>query len=83
MLCATFLTFKLTQLGAAWHVGLLDARVWLPWAGATVVSLGAFRLGLGAQAGEDRLGQVVAEAGFTRFRRAAATPLNLILEVRP
>jgi 2-polyprenyl-3-methyl-5-hydroxy-6-metoxy-1,4-benzoquinol methylase len=40
-------------------------------------------LGLGAQAGEDRLGQVVAEAGFTRFRRAAATPLNLILEARP
>ncbi len=49
VLSATFLTFKLTQLGAAWHVGLLDARVWLPWAGATVVSLGAFRLGLGAQ----------------------------------
>ena len=40
-------------------------------------------LGLGAQAGEARLGEVMAAAGFTRFRRAAATPLNLILEARP
>jgi len=40
-------------------------------------------LGLGAQAGEARLGEVFREAGFTRFRRAAETPLNLILEARP
>ncbi len=40
-------------------------------------------LGLGAQAGEARLGEVMNEAGFTRFRRAAETPLNLILEARP
>jgi SAM-dependent methyltransferase len=40
-------------------------------------------LGLGAQAGEVKLGQVFEEAGFTRFRRAAETPLNLILEARP
>jgi len=40
-------------------------------------------LGLGAQAGEARLRQVVEEAGFTRFRRATATPFNLILEARP
>jgi SAM-dependent methyltransferase len=39
-------------------------------------------LGLGAQAGEARLRQVFMEAGFTRFRRAAATPFNLILEAR-
>ncbi len=39
-------------------------------------------LGLGAQAGEARLREVVNEAGFTRFRRAAETPLNLILEAR-
>ena len=39
-------------------------------------------LGLGAQAGEARLREVCEEAGFTRFRRAAETPLNLILEVR-
>ena len=40
-------------------------------------------LGLGAQAGETRLREVVTSAGFTRFRRAAATPFNLILEARP
>ncbi len=39
-------------------------------------------LGLGAQAGEARLQQVFTEAGFSRFRRAAETPFNLILEVR-
>ena len=39
-------------------------------------------LGLGAQAGERRLRQVVTEAGFTRFRRAAETPFNMILEAR-
>ncbi len=39
-------------------------------------------LGLGAQAGEARLRQVFMEAGFTRFRRATATPFNLILEAR-
>jgi SAM-dependent methyltransferase len=40
-------------------------------------------LGLGAQAGEARLGKVAAEAGFTRFRRATETPFNLVLEARP
>ena len=39
-------------------------------------------LGLGAQAGEARLRDVTREAGFTRFRRAAETPFNLIFEVR-
>lgn len=39
-------------------------------------------LGLGAQAGAKRLSEVMAEAGFTRFRRAAQTPFNLILEAR-
>jgi len=39
-------------------------------------------LGLGAQAGERRLRQVATEAGFTRFRRAAQTPFNMIFEVR-
>jgi SAM-dependent methyltransferase len=39
-------------------------------------------LGLGAQAGEAKLRQVCEEAGFTHFRRAFETPLNLILEVR-
>jgi 2-polyprenyl-3-methyl-5-hydroxy-6-metoxy-1,4-benzoquinol methylase len=40
-------------------------------------------LGLGAQAGEARLRDVVTSAGFSRFRRAAETPFNLILEARP
>lgn len=37
---------------------------------------------LGAQAGEARLADVFRKAGFTRFRRAAETPFNLICEVR-
>jgi SAM-dependent methyltransferase len=40
-------------------------------------------LGLGAQAGEARLRALFEEAGFSRFRRATETPLNLILEARP
>jgi SAM-dependent methyltransferase len=40
-------------------------------------------LGLGAQAGETRLRDVVTAGGFTRFRRAAETPFNLVLEARP
>jgi 2-polyprenyl-3-methyl-5-hydroxy-6-metoxy-1,4-benzoquinol methylase len=40
-------------------------------------------LALGAQAGERRLGQVVRPAGFGSFRRAAATPFNIVLEARP
>ncbi|HET6168626.1 MAG TPA: class I SAM-dependent methyltransferase [Terracidiphilus sp.] len=38
---------------------------------------------LGAQAGEKRIRDVVTAAGFTRFRRAAQTPFNLVFEVRP
>jgi SAM-dependent methyltransferase len=38
---------------------------------------------LGAQAGEARLKQICRDAGFTRFRRATETPVNLVLEVRP
>jgi SAM-dependent methyltransferase len=40
------------------------------------------RMVLGAQAGEARLADVFRKAGFTRFRRAAETPFNLILEAR-
>ena len=40
-------------------------------------------LALGAQAGEKRLREVAMNGGFTRFRRAAETPFNLILEARP
>ena len=40
-------------------------------------------LGLGAQAGEGRLSKVLKSAGFTRVRRAAETPFNIVLEARP
>jgi 2-polyprenyl-3-methyl-5-hydroxy-6-metoxy-1,4-benzoquinol methylase len=38
---------------------------------------------LGAQAGEKRLTEVLTAGGFTRIRRAAETPFNLVLEARP
>jgi hypothetical protein len=41
------------------------------------------RTALGAQAGEARLTEVLRGAGFTRVRRAAETPFNLIIEARP
>ena len=40
-------------------------------------------LALGAQAGEKRLTEVLREGGFTRVRRAAETPTNMVLEARP
>jgi ubiquinone/menaquinone biosynthesis C-methylase UbiE len=38
---------------------------------------------LGAQAGEQAIADVVTKAGFTRFRRAAETPFNIVYEARP
>ncbi|HZS19568.1 MAG TPA: class I SAM-dependent methyltransferase [Pseudonocardiaceae bacterium] len=38
---------------------------------------------LGAQAGEAAIRRVTTDAGFTRFRRVAQTPFNLVYEVRP
>jgi len=40
-------------------------------------------LALGAQAGEARIREVVESAGFSRFRRVAETPFNLVFEARP
>ncbi len=40
-------------------------------------------LALGAQAGEARIRQVVEAGGFTRFRRVAETPFNIVYEARP
>jgi SAM-dependent methyltransferase len=37
---------------------------------------------LGAQAGEQRLREVMTAAGFGRFRRVAETPFNLVYEAR-
>jgi 2-polyprenyl-3-methyl-5-hydroxy-6-metoxy-1,4-benzoquinol methylase len=39
-------------------------------------------LALGAQAGEQRLTEVLNEGGFSRVRRAAETPFNIVLEAR-
>jgi ubiquinone/menaquinone biosynthesis C-methylase UbiE len=38
---------------------------------------------LGAQAGEEKIREVVRSAGFTRFRRATQTPFNIVYEARP
>jgi SAM-dependent methyltransferase len=40
-------------------------------------------LALGAQAGESRLREVVTAGGFTRFRRVAETPFNLVFQAQP
>jgi ubiquinone/menaquinone biosynthesis C-methylase UbiE len=40
------------------------------------------RSGLGAQAGETRLREILTKAGFRTVRRAAETPFNMILEAR-
>jgi SAM-dependent methyltransferase len=40
-------------------------------------------LALGAQAGEARIREVAEAGGFTRFRRVAETPFNLVFEARP
>ena len=40
-------------------------------------------LALGAQAGEERLTEVIREGGFGEVRRATETPFNLILEAKP
>ena len=56
-------------------VAVLDAT---NTARAVVVSFS-----LGAQAGEARIRDVVTSAGFTRFRRVAETPFNIVFEARP
>ena len=38
---------------------------------------------LGAQAGEARLRDVMRQGGFSKFRKATATPFNMVLEARP
>lgn len=39
---------------------------------------------LGAQAGEERLREVVTGGGFSEFRRATETPpFNMVLEAKP
>lgn len=40
-------------------------------------------LGLGAQAGEDRLREVFDQAGYSQLERRTETPFNLILQAKP
>lgn len=40
-------------------------------------------LGLGTQAGEERLREVLRQGGLSRVRRATETPFNFIIEARP
>ena len=59
----------------------------LNYAASTVVcvpaSLNENGPALGAQAGEKRIREIVTSAGFSKFRRAAQTPFNLVFEARP
>ena len=38
---------------------------------------------LGAQAGEESIRRLTADAGYTRFRRVTETPFNIVYEARP
>jgi 2-polyprenyl-3-methyl-5-hydroxy-6-metoxy-1,4-benzoquinol methylase len=60
----------------------------LYYAGSTMICLPTslsqeVGAGLGAQAGETKLREVITSGGFASVRRAAETPFNMILEARP
>ena len=38
---------------------------------------------LGAQAGEEKIKEIVTSAGFSKFRRATQTQFNIVFEARP
>jgi len=40
-------------------------------------------IALGAQAGEKKIEDLVGKAGFTKFKRAAQTPFNIVYEAKP
>jgi predicted ATPase len=44
---------------------------------------GLLTVSLGAQAGEEPVQRLATDAGYTRFRRVAETPFNIVYEVRP
>jgi SAM-dependent methyltransferase len=61
-------------------------RVWYAFSTAVCVpaSLGQeVGAALGAQAGENRLSDVVRKGGFAKVRLATSTPFNMVLEARP
>jgi hypothetical protein len=53
------------------------------WTGAQPPSPGTGNNELDGVAGKSAIADIVARAGFTRFRRAAGTPFNLFFEARP
>jgi 2-polyprenyl-3-methyl-5-hydroxy-6-metoxy-1,4-benzoquinol methylase len=60
----------------------------LYYAGSTMICLPTslsqeVSAGLGAQAGEKRLREVITSGGFKSVRRASETPFNMVLEARP
>ena len=60
----------------------------LSYAGSTMVCIPTsldqpVGLALGAQAGFARLAAVIGQGGFTRVRKAAETPFNMVIEARP
>jgi SAM-dependent methyltransferase len=60
----------------------------LYYAGSTMICLPTslsqeVGAGLGAQAGEAKLREVITSGGFGSVRRAAETPFNMVLEARP
>jgi hypothetical protein len=38
---------------------------------------------LGAQAGEEKIKEVVKKSGFSHFKRAIDTPINIVYEIKP
>ena len=38
---------------------------------------------LGAQAGEEKIRDIVNKSGFSHFKRAIETPLNIVYEIKP
>ena len=38
---------------------------------------------LGAQAGEEKIRDIVNKSGFSHFKRAIDTPLNIVYEIKP
>jgi hypothetical protein len=46
------------------------------------IALQEVGLALGAQAGEARIRNVVEMGGFSRLRRVAETPFNMVLEAK-
>ena len=78
-----------TGAGLGWHVQDADVfagRAYYNFSTLLCVPNALSQSGgyaLGAQAGEAAIPQVITDAGFTRFRRAAETPFNLVYEVRP